>query len=202
MRSSLYLKTYGFQTFPIRSRGKPRGNRCANIFFNYRVDVWGWATWADRWACIDWEVKGYTRFIMNPFNIIAYNRSSHYSAISLRKYFKKEQQLWNCPWTWHLFKNDLVAVFPRYSHVNNIGNDGTGENFEATSIYNNDLSQSEPVTEFHSETKIRGGILDAIRKSHGDSIGYRMKQIFYVYFGEKKLNQFANHIKKLLMFSS
>ena len=33
-----------------------------DIFLSYRASSWGYATWADRWNTVDWELKDYQQF--------------------------------------------------------------------------------------------------------------------------------------------
>ncbi|MGX9080149.1 hypothetical protein ACWTQY_30250, partial [Klebsiella pneumoniae] len=33
-----------------------------DVYLSYRALSWGWATWADRWNKIDWDVRDYAAF--------------------------------------------------------------------------------------------------------------------------------------------
>jgi len=100
---------------------------------------WGWATWKDRWAQIDWEVNCFQKIKGTPAMKYALNRMGDDEFEMLRMRMEGKLNIWSIQFTMAHFINHAVAIYPTKSYVNNIGNDGTGENCGNTQAYENTI---------------------------------------------------------------
>lgn len=92
-------------------------------YFTLRASSWGWATWKDRWAKVDWQVKAYPHF-QNNFKA---RRRFNYMGSDMTGMMKKQMNgkldSWAIRWCFHQFQYELYTVFPIESKINNIGFD-------------------------------------------------------------------------------
>jgi hypothetical protein len=122
-----------------------------DYFLLHVIQVWGWATWKDRW-------DKYREEIDNEFNIIsssekAKRKYNFHPAIGYYNMLKdirnKKATIWDGKWYSTIFINKGLILFPFKSLSNNIGHDSTGEHcstdgatmfvpnlFEITNDYN------------------------------------------------------------------
>lgn len=97
-----------------------------DVFTAYRSCSWSWATWADRWQNVDWELKEISDFYKNPSLIRRLNSNGSDRFIRLYRQTKGNGSSWSVRFGAHLVKNNWLTVYPRYSYVQNIGCDESG----------------------------------------------------------------------------
>ena len=102
-----------------------------DIFAAYRSCSCTWATWADRWQNIDWELKDIGDFYRAPKLIRKLNSNGSDRFIRLYRQTKGNGSSWSVRFGAHLVKNDLLTVYPRYSYITNIGCDESGVHSKA-----------------------------------------------------------------------
>lgn len=97
-----------------------------DIFLAYRSCSCGWASWADRWENIDWEMKNAQRFITDAELRKKLNRNG---LDRFLRYYRQSKGIGN---SWsirfgadHVLKGYKV-VYPTRSYIDNIGADGSG----------------------------------------------------------------------------
>lgn len=113
-----------------------------DIFLNYRNSSWGWATWADRWNLVDWEVKDFYQLRSDPEQQKLFNRGGDDLTDMLKSQMEGKINSWAIRFSYAHFKQGMYSVCPHYSYVNNIGHDGTGTHCGETNIFENDLSKA------------------------------------------------------------
>ncbi len=99
-----------------------------DTYVSLRNSSWGWATWADRWQQIDWDVNVYEQIKRTPAIKMALNRMGDDEFEMLRQRMEGELNIWSIQFTIAHFVQHAVAIYPVHSYVHNIGNDGSGEN--------------------------------------------------------------------------
>lgn len=104
--------------FPVDYKG--------DVFAAYRSCSWSWATWADRWQNVDWELEEISDFYKNPSLIRRLNSNGSDRFIRLYRQTKGNGSSWSVRFGAHLVKNNWLTVYPRYSYVQNIGCDESG----------------------------------------------------------------------------
>ncbi len=97
-----------------------------DVFAAYRSCSCTWATWADRWQNIDWELKDIGDFYKSPKLIRRLNSNGSDRFIRLYRQTKGNGSSWSVRFGAHLVKNNLLTVYPRYSYITNIGCDESG----------------------------------------------------------------------------
>ncbi len=119
------LKTYGsISAYTSELPGLEKYNK--DIYVTRKGECWGWATWKDRWDKVDWQVGDFGSYLKNRKE--RRNFESLQAGIDnmLISQMNGEIDSWAVRWCYHLFKNELLTVYPKYSRVKNIGFDGSG----------------------------------------------------------------------------
>lgn len=112
-------------------------------FFWRTMNCWGWATWHDRWQHFEkkpkilidtWDKKSIDRFNLD-------NSYNFWSQVIAN--YNEKINTWAIFWYATIFSHDGLCLNPTRSFVNNIGNDGTGENCGQKDIYKTLLNEDE-----------------------------------------------------------
>ena len=98
----------------------------ADVFTCYRSCSCAWATWADRWQDVDWELTDLSAFYRDPSLVKKLNADGTDRFLRLYRQSKGGGSSWSVRFGAHLVKNGMLTLYPRYSLVKNIGGDGTG----------------------------------------------------------------------------
>ena len=92
-----------------------------DVYFTPRASSWGWATWADRWDGIDWEVSDYLSFRKDKTKRSKFNEGGSDMVQMLERQMKGEINSWAIRWCYHQFKVNKLTVYPVVSKIQNIG---------------------------------------------------------------------------------
>lgn len=104
---------------------KPDGYT-ADSYFCTRSSSWGWATWADRWNSVDWELKDWDQYISLGKKFNKWGGSDCWKMLHAWKSGKN--QSWAIRFCFAQFLQDKLSLFPIISKVKNNGFDGKGTN--------------------------------------------------------------------------
>ena len=110
-----------------------------DTYVSLRNASWGWATWKDRWAQVDWDVKAYEIVKNTPAMKEALNRMGDDEFEMLQMQQEGVLNIWSIQFTMAHFINHAIAIYPITSYVHNIGNDGSGENCGTTVALDNNV---------------------------------------------------------------
>jgi hypothetical protein len=102
-------------SFPIKTLGPD------SVYFTMRASSWSWATWADRWSLIDWEVKDYADFRKNRKDRRHFRKMGSDLTLMLDRQMRGDIDSWAIRWTYHQFRRQLYTACPVISKVENIG---------------------------------------------------------------------------------
>ncbi|ADB40333.1 glycosyl transferase [Spirosoma linguale] len=116
-------------TFPFQ---KPRTHE-TDAYMIPRHSPWGWATWADRWASIDWDMKAYPAFMQDKQQQKAFMQGGSDLLGMLRDQMEGRADAWDIRFCFNRFNDNGLTVYPTKSKVQNIG---FGEEATHTNIYN------------------------------------------------------------------
>ncbi|BBL68636.1 glycosyltransferase [Methanoculleus chikugoensis] len=130
-----------------------------DIYLNYRNSSWGWATWADRWNLVDWEIKDYRQFINDSERQKQFNRGGDDLTNMLKLQMEGKINSWAIRFSYAHFKHRMYSICPRYSYVNNIGLDGTGTHCDKTRIFENDLSRAKRTCTFIKDIQLNKDVM-------------------------------------------
>ena len=117
-----------------------------DVYVSIRNSSWGWATWADRWNQIDWDIKNYQSLVNSSAIQEAFSREGDDVLDLLYKRQSGELKIWSIQSTFAQFENHGITIFPTQSYVDNVGMDGSGENCGTNEYFkNNVLCQKEEI---------------------------------------------------------
>ena len=91
------------------------------IFLVPRAQCWGWATWADRWETVDWEVDDYKRMCKNKAVRKAFDRGGNDLFRTLEMERNERIESWAVRWAYAASRQNKWTVNPMLSKVQNIG---------------------------------------------------------------------------------
>lgn len=116
--------------FPVKTDIKE------NSFFCQIAFSWGWGTWKDRWAKLEKDPTSILKRIKERDLIPRFNMDGSYSFMDqLMANLEGRLHTWAVKWHATLLLNDGLALHPTVSFVENIGNDGSGENCGPTTAF-------------------------------------------------------------------
>ena len=126
-------------TFPFR---KP-GNYPHDAYFFPRYASWGWATWADRWQSVDWDMTDYPAFLTDKAAQARFAAGGSDLLRMLREQMDGKLDSWAIRWGYHQAKHHAYTVYPVYSKVDNIGFDQDATHTNIFNRYKTTLDQQE-----------------------------------------------------------
>ena len=91
------------------------------VFLVPRAQCWGWATWADRWETVDWEVDDYKRIYKNKTVRKAFDRGGNDLFRTLEMERNERIESWAVRWAYAASRQNKWTVNPMLSKVQNIG---------------------------------------------------------------------------------
>ncbi len=158
--------------FSISGYNYPAGRMTFPADYSYdtyvclRNSSWGWATWADRWQQVDWNVKAYDTIKKTPAMREALNRMGDDEFEMLWQRMEGGLNIWSIQFTIAHFVNHAVAIYPVCSYVHNIGNDGSGENCGVTQTLDNSVLSTNESPRFVDVLYEDGRIINAFYNVH------------------------------------
>ncbi len=114
----------GYQ-FPETTMTIPSGYEY-DTYSGFRCCSWGWATWADRWSQVNWNIEDTDSFFDNPVERDRFNRGGQDLSISLLEQRRAQIDSWAIRYCYSHFTNDKYCIYPTKTLVRNIGLDGSG----------------------------------------------------------------------------
>lgn len=94
-----------------------------SYFFGRYASIWGWATWKRAWSHYDTTLHAYPEFkkrktlnkiLPNKFECFYWNRY-------FKQLYRRTKHSWDAKWTFAMWANDGVAIFPRTNLIQNVG---------------------------------------------------------------------------------
>lgn len=160
-----------------------------DLYLVHRSCSWGWATWADRWKDIDWEVKDADQFFSNSKSMRRFDRGGEGMSQMLRDQIDGKIDAWDIVWDYHIFKHNGYCLRPVKSFTRNIGMDGSGTH------YNDEYS-------IDAQAPLFDPAKDSLRLESHLRPNREVQRIFYNYWSDTpKLSsstKLKRGIKKLL----
>lgn len=165
----------GFQ-FPFPA---PRGYSY-DAYLSYRASSWGWGTWKDRWAGVDWSVADYSAFQHDRISRKKFNRGGNDLASMLDRQMAGKIDSWAIRWAYAHFKAGAYCLYPVRSRVENIGFDGSGTHCAPETVF----SSSQPLTgtggqlSFPRANELNQEILNAVYGINSTPMGAKIRAWF------------------------
>ncbi len=117
-----------------------------DVYLALRANSWSWATWADRWDTIDWDVKDFSKLQLNIVQRFCFNLGGNDLFRMLKSQMERSIDSWAIRWVYAQFKNKSFTVYPTRPLAENIGVDGTGVHCHPTHKY--DVVLEKPTFRF------------------------------------------------------
>ncbi|GAB3563029.1 glycosyltransferase [Spirosoma luteolum] len=100
-----------------------------------RTGSWGWATWADRWASVDWAVSDYDAFLADRSRVQAFQQYGSDRLKMLKRWRMGEIDSWAIRFCYAEARQNGLTVYPTTSKVDNIGFTGESTNTHGYNRY-------------------------------------------------------------------
>ncbi len=123
----------------------PKGYSYDAYFFT-RSSSWGWGTWKDRWATVDWELNDWGSVAAKRWAFKKSQGSDVYKMLHDCKLGKNHS--WAIRFCYAEFVQNRLSLFPTKSLVNNEGFGGDGTNCKRYSRFKFELNESAEPKEF------------------------------------------------------
>lgn len=154
-------------------------------FFWRVMNCWGWATWVDKWAHFqkdpEFLVRNWTATEIDRFNL---GTADFWEQVLLN--YSGKRDTWAVFWYATIFAHKGLCLNPAQTLVQNIGNDGTGENCSSSNIFWNDMGNSKlsfPSLTVESTLAIQrvSAFYSGIRKKGIKKLIYKIYTLLFVY---------------------
>ena len=111
-----------------------------DYIFSHHSQIYGWASWKDRWDAIDWKLTNLDMFLddgyvyyLFPKAKIAHDRKS---VMRSAKEWLLKTQCWDGIFYANMLMNNSLSVFPKENLITNIGISGEHKNKGGVTIWN------------------------------------------------------------------
>lgn len=118
--------------------GIRRGNN--SYYFSVFNHVWGWAGWRRAWKYYDLELKGLPHFVKTNMikDVFKNNIDQKYWLSCFQNTYNNKINTWDYQWTFTMWSNDGLAIYPNVNLVGNIGfGDDAVHTMDANHRYSN-----------------------------------------------------------------
>ncbi|KHJ38171.1 hypothetical protein PBAC_17120 [Pedobacter glucosidilyticus] len=92
-------------------------------YFLNRSWSWGWATWRDRWAEVDWTVSDYKEFSKSNTQKAGFAKLGSDVNKMLAAQMTGKADSWYIRFVYHQYKKGLITFYPLVSKIDNNGFD-------------------------------------------------------------------------------
>ena len=154
-----------------------------DAYFCVRSSSWGWATWADRWNSVDWELEDWNIVQQQRRKFNRWGGSDCFKMLNDWKNGKNKS--WAIRFCYSQFIQNKVSLFPIYSKVQNNGFDGSGTNCKKWSRFRCDFDDMGSKNfKFPTNTEMNKTLLKSALSYH--SLILRVfSRIMYLLFKNK-----------------
>ena len=112
-----------------------------DAYFGPRSSSWGWATWADRWKSVNWDLVPWSNYTKYRHKFNKWGGSDCFGMLDGWK--KGKNKSWAIRFCFAQFLQDKLSLFPVKSLVQNDGFDGNGTNCKKWSRFKYELFNGE-----------------------------------------------------------
>ena len=97
------------------------------IYLLHRPSSWGWGIWSNRWNKIIWDkqqlsIENFSQKQKNKFN-----RGGNDLYRMFSSFYENKIMPWDIRFAYNMYLYNTLCIYPRFSFINNIGFDGSGE---------------------------------------------------------------------------
>jgi len=140
-----------------------------DVYFVPRIGSWGWATWRDRWALYERDVARARTLCMQARLDLRMGGNDVPSLVQAR--IERGLDAWTPGWILAGYLHGMTSIYPRRSHIINIGMDGSGVHSGKAGTWAT-LSADGPATRFPDDPVFHRPIIDAFMEYYGGNTGW------------------------------
>ncbi|PAV09382.1 hypothetical protein [Methanocorpusculum parvum] len=126
-------------------------------YFSRWANIWGWATWKDRWELYNISFKGWDSYRPIFLKDKYFDNISEFRELYLYEFdlnsLSSDSSAWSWAWNYTLFSTDGLCVVPSSNLINNIGEVGVHSNGRKTSLLNLETTEID-LTKLESQTDV------------------------------------------------
>jgi len=144
-----------------------------DTFLSLRPFPWGWGTWKDQWAEINWDIESvFEKFSFNKRAKNDFCKGGQDLFAMLNNHVKGKIDSWDTVWAFNQYLQQKFSVFPTISKTINYGFNADSTHTKGFNIFNTklDLSNNQNFN-FCASTNID----DEILKSFKNKFSYQKK---------------------------
>lgn len=137
MNSALFVYQDESQVMHVSGYMYPlKKNNLPDTFFYPATSCWGWATWKRAWACFNPDAKYLYDQIMKRDLLGVLNINSiHGFEQQLKDNIEGRLYTWFIKWNASVILEGGYSLYPKYSLVQNVGFDGSGEHCGSSKVF-------------------------------------------------------------------
>lgn len=132
-----------------------------DAYLSYRSSSWGWGTWPDRWARVDWAVTDYEEFLHDDRAQELFRRGGDDLPAMLAAQMDGRLDSWSIRFDYAHAKHEAFCVHPVVSKVENIGFDGTGVHCSDGTGYVSDLDPGDRPFRLNPDLRLDASVQQA-----------------------------------------
>ena len=152
----------------------------ADAYFCPRSSSWGWATWADRWQSVDWELKDWNKYATMKHAFNKWGGSDCFKMLDDWRHGRN--QSWAIRFCFNQFLQDKQSLFPIVSKVNNDGFDGEGTNCKKWSRFKFDFdNEGRKDFNFPRKVEVNHHLLKSALSYHSIYIRMWSRLMYMIY---------------------
>ena len=92
-----------------------------DIYLAPRNSAWGFGIWRNRWESIDFDMKDWNRYKEYADNLIRLEKAGIDISGMIERQLSGKIHTWDVQCTFHMMRNNMFAIDPRYGMTKNIG---------------------------------------------------------------------------------
>jgi hypothetical protein len=152
--------------------------------------VWGWATWKRAWDFYDYNAAGWEELLKNKRLAWNFDLKGKIEATALLlSQVKDNINSWAVQWSWIVYREQKLCLYPPYSLASNIGFDSLSEHTTSPEgrwlMRNIDLSVNDAIT-FPERVELRREKLSALEDFSYLSVkrrrGFSLRGLFWTFY--------------------
>lgn len=150
-------------------------DQCKNLFFLYRANSWGWATWKKNWMAVNWNKDPLE---LNKAIYKNLDKAGNDLKYLVNLYNKGKIDSWATRWCYYAIKNNKYTLYFKNSLVKNIGLDNSGTHSKQGSATNKfivNINEIELCSDDFENIEYNKKINDSFNKNFNDSIFSKIK---------------------------
>ena len=114
-----------------------------DLYFSPRIGSWGWATWKQKWQHNNRDLNQLISLCNQ--NNIDLTQGGYDIPVAVHNFLTgKLKDVWTLNWVLSVYLNNGCYIYPRSSHVSNIGMDGSGLHCGATKKFDSCTCKIKP----------------------------------------------------------